>query len=145
MGKSNRIVDVVLCQNCNNCVLAAKDELVGNQFSRYGALHPPHGTGVFRIERCARGSGHLIDAAYVPMTCNRCDDALCVKAGAGAIKKRPDGIEIADPERGRGRRDPEGACPFVANIWNEAEPLPQNWFRPGADFGPACANWQRRL
>jgi Fe-S-cluster-containing dehydrogenase component len=128
MDKWNLIIDVALCQNCNNCVLAAKDELVGNEFPGYSASHPPHGIGVFRIERCVRGSGHLVDAAYVPMTCNHCDDAPCVKAGAGAIKKRDDGIVMIDPERARGRRDLVDACPFGAIIWNEAEQLPQNWF-----------------
>lgn len=105
MGKWNRIIDVALCQICSNCVLAAKDELVGNQFPKYSAPHPPHGTGVFRIERCARGGGHLVGAAYASVTCNHCDDAPCVKAGAGAIKNRPDGIAIIDSERARGRRD----------------------------------------
>lgn len=128
MEKWNLVIDVALCQNCNNCVLAAKDELVGNNFPGYSAPHPPRGAGVFRVERQVRGSGHLVDAAYVPMTCNHCDDAPCLKSGGGAIKKREDGIMIIDPEKAKGRRDLVHACPYGAIVWNEQEQLPQNWF-----------------
>lgn len=128
MEKWNLIIDVALCQNCNNCVLAAKDELVGNHFPGYSAPHPPQGAGVFRIERQVRGSCHLVDAAYVPTTCNHCDDAPCLKAGGGAIRKREDGIVIIDPEKAKGRRDLVDACPYGAIVWNEKEQLPQNWF-----------------
>jgi Fe-S-cluster-containing dehydrogenase component len=126
--KWNLIIDVALCQNCNNCVLAAKDELVGNTFPGYSVPHPPHGAGVFRIKRQVRGGGHLVDAVHVPATCNHCDDAPCIKAGAGAVRKREDGIVIIDPEKAKGRRDLVDACPYDAIVWNEAEQVPQNWF-----------------
>ena len=41
MSQWNLIIDVALCENCSNCVLAAKDELVGNTFPGYSA---PHGS-----------------------------------------------------------------------------------------------------
>jgi len=128
MKKWNLVVDVALCQNCNNCVLASKDELVGNQFPGYTAPHPPQGAGVFRIQRKVRGSGHLVDAAHMPVMCNHCDDAPCIKAGRGAVKKRSDGIVIFDPVQAKGRRDLVDACPYDAIVWNEAEQLPQTWF-----------------
>jgi len=128
MQKWNLVIDVALCQNCNNCTLVAKDELVGNRFPGYSAPHPPHGAGVFRMERQVRGSGHSVDVAHMPVMCNHCDDAPCVKAGGGAVKKRPDGIVVIDPELAKGRRDIVSSCPYGAIIWNEAEQLPQNWF-----------------
>lgn len=129
MDQWNLIIDVAQCENCNNCVLAAKDELVGNDFPGYSAPHPPQGAGVVRIERSTRGSGHMVDAAYVPRLCNHCDDAPCLAAAAdGSVKKRPDGIVLIDPVNAKGRRDLVNACPYGAIVWNEAQQLPQNWF-----------------
>jgi Fe-S-cluster-containing dehydrogenase component len=129
MDKWNLLIDIAQCENCNNCVLAAKDELVGNNFPGYSAPHPAQGTGVIRIERTTRGATPMVDAAYVPRMCNHCDDAPCLKAGAdGSVKKREDGIVLIDPDKARGRRDLVDACPYGAIIWNEAEQLPQTWF-----------------
>ncbi|MDP2679090.1 MAG: carboxypeptidase regulatory-like domain-containing protein [Rhodoferax sp.] len=129
MNKWNLIIDVAGCENCNNCVLAAKDELVGNDFPGYSAPHPTQGRGVIHIERTVRGAAPLVDAAYVPKMCNHCDDAPCVKASAdGSVRKRDDGIVIIDPVRAKGRRDLVDACPYGSIIWNEQLQLPQSWF-----------------
>ena len=37
MSKWNLIVDVGRCENCNNCVIADRDEHVGNDFPGYAA------------------------------------------------------------------------------------------------------------
>jgi Fe-S-cluster-containing dehydrogenase component len=126
--KWNLIVDVAECHNCHNCVLAAKDELVGNEFAGYSAPHAAQGAGVIRIERRVRGRGHHVDAAYLPRLCNHCDDAPCVKAGGGAVVQRADGIVLFDPQACRDRRDLVDACPYGAVVWNEERQLPQTWF-----------------
>ncbi len=129
MDKWNLIIDVAGCENCNNCVLASKDELVGNDFPGYTAPHPAQGRGVIHIERTVRGAAPLVDAAYVPKMCNHCDDAPCVKAGEdGAVRKRDDGIVIIDPVKAKGRRDLVDACPYGAIVWNDPLQLPQSWF-----------------
>lgn len=128
MTRWNLIVDVAECHNCHNCVVASKDELIGNAFPGYSAPHPAQGPGVIRIERTVRGSGHHLDAAYLPRMCQHCDDAPCVKAGAGAVSKRDDGIVLFDPQSCRGRRDLVDACPYGAVVWNEEQRLPQTWF-----------------
>jgi len=129
VDKWNLIVDVPLCENCNNCVMAAKDELVGNDFPGYTAPHAAQGTGVIHILRSVRGSMPMVDTAYLPVMCNHCDDPPCMKGdSSGAISKRDDGIVIIDPVRAKGRRDLVAACPYGAIVWNEAEQLPQNWF-----------------
>lgn len=128
MKKWNLIVDIALCHNCNNCMLATKDELVGNAFPGYTAPHAPHGEGVLRMERSVRGEGHHTQVAHRPVMCNHCDDAPCVRAGGGAIRKRDDGIVVIDPVAARGRRDLIDSCPYGAMVWNEAEQVPQNWF-----------------
>lgn len=128
MDKWNLIVDVALCENCNNCVLAAKDEFVGNDFPGYSAPHAALGESVIKIHRKVRGSGSIVDAAYLPVMCQHCDDSPCLKAGAdGAIRKRDDGIMIIDPVKAKGRRDLVDCCPHGAIVWNEEQQLPQTW------------------
>lgn len=128
MDKWNLLIDIALCQNCNNCLLATKDELVGNHFPGYSAPHAAQGPGVLRMERTVRGTGHNVEVAHMPVMCNHCDDAPCIKAAAGAIRKRADGIVIIDPQQAKGRRDLVESCPYGAIVWNEAEQLPQHWF-----------------
>lgn len=128
MDKWNLVIDVALCENCNNCVLAAKDELVGNDFAGYSAPHAPQGPGPIRIRRKVRGRAPMVDAAYLPVMCNHCADAPCIKAAPDAIARRADGIVIIDPVKAKGRRDLVDSCPYGAIVWNEAESLPQNWF-----------------
>ena len=128
MSGWNLIIDVARCENCNNCVLANKDEYVGNDFANYSAPHTLHGPSTMRIERRVRGEGHLVDAAYLPTMCNHCDDAPCIRAaGKDVIGKRPDGIVIIDPVKAKGRKDLVAACPYGAIVWNEEQQLPQNW------------------
>jgi|SRR5579871_3330379 len=127
--KWNMIVDVSRCENCNNCVLATKDELIGNEFPGYTAPHAAHGPGVMRIRRHVRGATPMVDVTYVPVMCNHCDEAPCIKAaGDGSIHKREDGIVMIDPVKAKGRRDLVAACPYGAIVWNEEQQLPQNWF-----------------
>jgi len=128
MDKWNLIIDVAGCENCNNCVIAAKDELVGNDFPGYSAPHAAQGPGVIQIRRKVRGRAPMVDAAYVPVMCNHCDNAPCIGAAGGAITQRPDGIVIIDPVKAKGRRDLVDACPYGAIVWNEEQQLPQNWF-----------------
>jgi len=128
MDKWNLIIDVARCENCNNCALAAKDELVGNDFPGYSAPHAAQGPGVVRIERKVRGQAPLVDIAYVPVMCQHCDNAPCMQNAGDAITRRADGIVVIDPVRAHGRRDLVDACPYGAIVWNEAQQLPQSWF-----------------
>ena len=129
MKKWNLIVDVSRCENCHNCALAAKDEHVGNDFPGYSAPHASLGESVIKIHRKVRGSGSMVDAAYLPTLCQHCDDAPCLKAGAadGSVRKRSDGIVIIDPVKAKGRRDLVDCCPYGAIVWNEEQQLPQTW------------------
>lgn len=128
MDKWNLIVDVTSCENCNNCALAAKDEFVGNDFPGYSAPHAALGESIIKIHRKVRGSGNIVDAAYLPVMCQHCDNSPCLKAGAdGSIRKREDGIMIIDPVKAKGRRDLVDCCPYGSIVWNEEQQLPQTW------------------
>lgn len=127
MEKWNLIIDVALCENCNNCVLATKDEHCENTFPGYGLPQPRHGHDWIRIDRQVRGEAPMVDAAYLVSTCNQCDNAPCVVAGKGAVHKRDDGIVLIDPVKAKGRKDLVNSCPYGAIWWNEEHQVPQKW------------------
>ncbi|WED25834.1 hypothetical protein L3V77_12360 [Vibrio sp. DW001] len=127
--KWHLVVDVELCENCNNCFLADKDEYCGNAFPGYTEEQPRHGHRWIDIKRRERGSGSLIDVAYLPTMCNQCKDAPCVKASKnGEIYQREDGIVIIDPIKAKGEKRLVKSCPYGHIWWNEEHNLPQKWF-----------------
>ena len=126
--KWNMIVDVERCNNCRSCFLAVKDEHTGNDFPGYAAEQPPMGHNWLNIERKERGSYPIVDAHFMPVMCNHCDDAPCMKAAKdGAVHKRDDGIVIIDPQKSKGQKAIVDACPYGAISWNEEKQIPQAW------------------
>jgi Fe-S-cluster-containing dehydrogenase component len=129
MKKWNLIIDVAECTNCQLCALAAMDEYVDNEWPGYSAPMPRHGHRWIDIRQKERGQPAMIDIAFLPVTCNHCDDAPCLKVGGpdGAVKKRDDGIMLIDPEKAKGRKDIADSCPYGAIWWNEERQIPQIW------------------
>ncbi len=128
MSKWNMIVDVEKCHNCANCFLVTKDEHVDNDFPGYAAPQPLHGHRWVDIRRQERGHYPVVDANFMPVMCNHCDDAPCLRAGPpGAVYKRPDGIVIIDPVKAKGHKEIVNSCPYKAIFWNEDLKLPQKW------------------
>ena len=129
MKKWNLIVDVAKCTNCNLCTLANQDEHVGNEFEGYSAPMPKHQHRWIDIRCKERGSGPVMDVVYLPVMCQHCDDAPCIKAAQnGAVTKRDDGIVLIDPVKAKGQKAIAEACPYGAVKWNEDLQLPQHWF-----------------
>ena len=127
--KWNLIVDVAKCTNCNLCTLANQDEHVGNEFEGYSAPMPRHGHRWIDIRSHERGSGPVMDVAYLPVLCQHCDDAPCIAAAKnGAVTKREDGIVHIHPVKAKGQKAIADACPYGAIRWNEELELPQHWF-----------------
>ncbi|MEM8917491.1 MAG: 4Fe-4S dicluster domain-containing protein [Pseudomonadota bacterium] len=127
LAKWNLIIDVANSVHANNCILAAKDEYVGNDFPGYSAPLPDEGGDIMTVTRKIRGETPLVDTAYLLQMCNHCDNGPCQKVGGDAVRKRPDGIVIIDPVKAKGRKDIVEACPYGAVIWNEELQLPQHW------------------
>ena len=127
MKQWNLIVDVSLCTNCNNCVIATQDEYLNNDHPGYAKKAAPE-IKTINIERHIRAAESMFDVSYVPAMCQHCDDAPCIQAaGDGSVYQREDGIVMFDPDKTRGRRDLVDACPLGAVVWNEDENVPQNW------------------
>ncbi|MEX3964628.1 4Fe-4S dicluster domain-containing protein [Paraburkholderia sp. EG286B] len=127
MSKWNLVIKVGQCENCQNCVIAARDEHVGNDFPGYAAPAAASAESPIRILRRVQGESHMVETTYLPVMCNHCDDAPCMRVGGDAIRKRSDGIVIIDPDKARGRKDIVKSCPYKAIVWNEELQLPQTW------------------
>jgi Fe-S-cluster-containing dehydrogenase component len=140
MTKWNLIVDVAGCTNCQACVLACRDEYVGNDFPGYAAEMPKHSKSWIDIKTVERGEHPMTDVSYLPVMCQHCDEAPCMDvAENGAITKRPDGIVIIDPEKAKGQKQLVDACPYGAITWNEDKQVPQHWM---FDAHLLDAGWQ---
>jgi len=127
-SKWNMIVDIERCNNCRACFLAVKDEHTGNDFPDYAAEQPAMGHNWLDIERKERGKYPIVDAHFMPVMCNHCDDAPCMKAAKnGAVRKRDDGIVVIDPVKAKGQKEIVDACPYGAVSWNEEQQIPQAW------------------
>lgn len=114
------IVDNTKCHNCNNCLMACKDEHIKNDWGSIAAPQPEHGHYWINLEHKERGNYPLIDTVHLAVPCQHCDDPDCVKAAKnGAIYKREDGIVIIDPEKAKGQLDLVDACPYGCIYWND--------------------------
>ncbi|SDH54865.1 Fe-S-cluster-containing dehydrogenase component [Pseudomonas benzenivorans] len=143
MSKWNLIISVGRCENCYNCVLAERDEHVGNDYPGYAAPASLASEAPIRILRRVQGAAPMVETTYLPVMCNHCDDAPCMKVGGDAIKKRKDGIVVIDPIKAKGRKDIVRSCPYKAIVWNEEQQLPQTWIfdahlLDGGWKGPRC-------
>lgn len=126
MNKWNLVVDINLCTNCQNCVVATQDEYLNNEFKGYSKPGAA-GVKILDVDRRTRGSGSMVDVQCVPKACNHCDDAPCITGSDGAIYKRADGIVIIDPDKASGRRELVDACPYGMIVWNEQQNVAQSW------------------
>lgn len=119
-------VDVALCHDCNDCFMADKDEFVGNDWPGYTDSQPRHGHRWMNILRRERGQYARNDAAYLPLPCQHCADAPCMKnSPEGTIYRRDDGIVMIDPEKAKGHPEIVDTCPYGVIYWNEEKQVPQ--------------------
>jgi Fe-S-cluster-containing dehydrogenase component len=125
MSKWQLIIDVARCEGCNNCLMACKDEHVGNDWPGYTKPQQLHGDHWIRIPKNERGQYPQVDIAYRPTPCQHCDAPACASAVPGAIVKRADGIVLIDPDKAKGHKELVGACPYGAIQWNDELQVPQ--------------------
>ncbi len=126
MKKWNLVIDVALCNDCNCCFMADKDEFTGNDWPPFSKAQPWEGHRWISIERKELGQFPQIQVVHRPTPCMHCDNAPCMDAAPdGAIYKRPDGLVIIDPEKAAGHPEIVDTCPYGVIYWNEEEKLAQ--------------------
>ena len=119
------VIDVSQCHDCNNCFIACKDEFVMNDWLPYSKAQPRHGPRWMNIERKERGQYPRIDCAFLPMPCQHCADAKCMKENPDCIQRRDDGVVLIDPLKSKGKKSVVDSCPYGSIYWNEEESIPQ--------------------
>ncbi len=127
------IIDVRWCHNCNNCLMGCKDEYCELDMST-GPVHsdwsdsdpqPRHGHRWIDVIRRERGVYARNDIAYLPVPCQHCENAPCMKAGGDAVTRREDGIVLIDRAKAKGNKALADSCPYGAIYYNEQYDVPQ--------------------
>jgi len=119
------VIDIEFCHDCNNCFVSCKDEYVMNAWLPYSEEQPRHGHRWMNVLRKERGQFPRVEANFLPMPCQHCQDAPCAKASPDAVSIREDGIVLIDPVKAKGDKALANSCPYGAIYWNEEKEIPQ--------------------
>jgi len=115
------VIDIAKCSGCYNCQLACKDEHVGNDWTPYAKPQPDIGQFWVKVHENVCGTIPKVKIHYIPKLCNHCANPACMNACPhNAISKRDDGFVIIEPEKCKGCRTCQAACPYEAIYFNEA-------------------------
>jgi len=113
MGKKQFLIDVDKCSGCSLCVIACKDEHVGSSYAPWTKPQPDTGHFWIGVQPVERGKIPRVRMSYLPMMCQHCANAPCIKAcPEDAIKTRDDGLVWIDPETCTACGLCEEACPY---------------------------------
>ncbi len=127
MARYGMVLNLDRCIGCYNCQIACKDEHVGNDFPPLARSQPTYGhfwIGIREVERVLSPSH--IRVTYIPIPCQQCGDAPCMRAARdGAMVRRGDGIVIIDPVKALGQKQLVESCPYGVIFWNEKENVAQ--------------------
>lgn len=120
------LIDLKKCVGCHDCQIGCKDEHVGNDWSPYAKPQPEVGQFWLKVNQYERGARPHVKVTYMPVMCNHCENAPCMKAAKdGAVYRRDDGLVLIDPAKAKGQKAIMEACPYHAIYWNEELDIPQ--------------------
>lgn len=126
------IIKTDRCNGCYNCVIACKDEYVGNDFLPFSVAQPD--SGHFWMNMVERQRGRFpraVKVHHTPTPCMGCKDAPCVVAAKHAgleeavYRRAEDGIVIIDPVKAKGHKEIVDSCPYGVIYWNEGKNVAQ--------------------
>ena len=113
MGKKKFLIDADKCSGCNLCIIACKDEHVESSYSPWTMPQPETGHFWIDVQSIERGQIPRVRMTYLPLLCQHCANAACIKAcPEDAIKRRDDGLVWIDPKACTGCGLCEDACPY---------------------------------
>ena len=120
MGKKTFLIDVEKCSGCRLCMIVCKDEHVGSGYSPWTKPQPDTGQFWIDVVSLERGRIPRVRMSYLPVLCQHCENAPCVKAcPEGAIKTRSDGLVWIDPAPCTGCGLCQTACPYDVIFMND--------------------------
>lgn len=136
MARYAMLIDLTRCIGCDACTVACKQE-----------NGTPLDTFFARVLNVETGTYPNVKRLYIPVLCNHCEDAPCLKACPNkAIFRRQDGIVLLDQDRCRGTGACVSACPYGNIIlhrhdegWylNDDEPYERDFVKPRLREGVA--------
>ena len=113
MGEKIFFIDVEKCSGCELCTIACKDEHVGSSYLPWTKPQPDTGHFWMRVQPVERGRMPRVRMSYLPVFCQHCANAACIKACPDdAIKRRDDGLVWIDPESCTDCGLCQEACPY---------------------------------
>jgi len=119
------IIDVTRCSSCYACVVACKDEFVGNPYPPYSYPQPDRDQEWIRMLDLERGKYPYVRAYPIPLLCMHCRNAPCMAACPvpDCIYRNESGAIIIDPEKcdpGKcGKKPCMEGCPYKVIFFNE--------------------------
>jgi Fe-S-cluster-containing dehydrogenase component len=126
MARYGMAIDLSRCTACYGCFTACKDEYWDNDYPPYSLGQPRFGQFWINVFKKERGAYPYIKVAYMPVLCQQCNDAPCMKAAKqGAIYRQRNGIVIIDPKKAVGQRQIVRSCPYGVIFWNQEKNVAQ--------------------
>ena len=113
------IVDIAKCVGCFNCMIACKDEHVGNCWLPYTDEQEKHIQRWIAPVKHERGMAPYTEMFFITQFCQHCKDAPCEKAVPDAVNRRNDGVVMLDANIAKGNKALVDACPYGNISWNE--------------------------
>ncbi len=113
MSGKTFLVDADKCTGCKLCIVACKDEHVGNAYAPWAKPQPATGHFWMNLKELERGKTPRVKVTYLPTMCQHCANAPCIKAcPEGAIRTRDNGLVWIDPAKCTGCGLCKQACPY---------------------------------
>lgn len=120
MGRKEFFIDLDECTGCNLCIIACKDEHVGNPQLPWTREQPDTGHFWMNVKPFERGQVPKVKITYLPLLCQHCDNAPCMKVcPEDAIAKGENGLVIINQEKCTGCGLCQEACPYDVIYMNE--------------------------
>jgi tetrathionate reductase subunit B len=134
MARLGMLIDLRTCIGCHACSVACKSE-----------YDVP--LGVFRdtVKYVEEGKYPKVKRHFVPVLCNHCEDAPCLKAcPTAAISRLEDGEVVINKDRCNANRFCISACPYGAIYIDPFEEVAQKCtfceHRTAQGMSPACVD-----
>jgi len=126
MARYGLVIDITRCTGCGACLLAVKDEYVGNSYPGYSAEQPKNGHNWLDLIEVEQGEGDKIKMDYIPLMFRHNRNLKPIPGvPEGAIYVRDDGLTIIDPIKAKGCKQIVDAFNDGTVFWNEELSLPQ--------------------